>query len=177
MSSNKGARKELERLYGKGCMFNKARIAEQIEARGGIRTYREFKEHVKFKKSKIIQMERTMTFHHLRHKSQNGRSEAENGAIVNSLAHQYLHSLPRDQEEVINDMLRDYKKGIKINIVRLTTESTTPVATIELPEVIEDDCIEIPVEPMSEEELEKYEAYKKARNERVKEKFKGGNER
>lgn len=34
MSSNKGARKELERIYGKQCMFEKARIAEQIEARG-----------------------------------------------------------------------------------------------------------------------------------------------
>ena len=177
MSSNKGARKELERLYGKGCMFNKARIAEQIETRGGIRTYREFKEHVKFKKSRIIQMERTMTFHHLRHKSQNGRSEAENGAIVNSLAHQYLHSLPRDQEEIINNMLRDYKKGIKVNIARVTTEEITPIQEIELPKIDKEDCIEIDVEPMTQEELEKYEAYKKARNERVKNKFQGGNER
>lgn len=173
MSSNKGARKELERIYGKQCMFEKARIAEQIEARGGIRTYREFKEHVKFKKSKRVQMEKTLTFHHLRHKSQQGKSEAENGALVNGLAHIYMHSLPREQEEVINNMLRDYKKGIKVNITRVTTEEITPVQVVELPEIDEEDCIEIEVEPMTPEELKKYEAYKKARNERVKEKFKG----
>ena len=173
MSSNKKARQELEKIYGKKDMFDKARIAEQIEARGGIRTYREFKEHVKFKKSKRVQMEKTLTFHHLRHRSQNGKSEVENGALVNGLAHIYMHSLPREQEEVINDMLRDYKKGIKVNIARVTTEKIAPVQVVELPEIDEEDCIEIPVEPMREEELEKYEAYKRARNERVKEKFKG----
>lgn len=118
-------------------------------------------------------MEKTLTFHHLRHKSQNGKSEAENGALVNGLAHIYMHSLPREQEEVINDMLRDYKKGIKVNIARVTTEEITPVQAVELPEIDEEDYIEIEVEPMTPEELEKYEAYKKARNERVKEKFKG----
>lgn len=177
MSSNKQARKELERIYGKSCMFEKARIAEQIEARGGIRTYREFKEHVKFKKSKRVQMEKTLTFHHLRHRSQNGKSEVENGALVNGLAHIYMHSLPREQEEVINDMLRDYKKGIKVNIARVTTEKIAPVQVVELPEIDEEDCIEIKVEQLTLEDYIKYQEYKNARNERVKAKFKGGNER
>ena len=33
-----------------------------------------------------------------------------NGAIINELAHRYMHSLPRSQEEVINDYIREWKK-------------------------------------------------------------------
>ena len=31
MSSNKRIRKQLERVYGKGCMFEKANVEERIE--------------------------------------------------------------------------------------------------------------------------------------------------
>lgn len=31
---------------------------------------------------------------------------------MNALAHQYMHSLPRNQEEVINDFLREYKRRL-----------------------------------------------------------------
>lgn len=34
MSSNKGAKKALIEIYGDGCMFAKARIAEKIEQMG-----------------------------------------------------------------------------------------------------------------------------------------------
>ena len=44
MSTNKSAREALEAIYGKGCMFKKAKIAEKIEAMGGIKTYRRFLE-------------------------------------------------------------------------------------------------------------------------------------
>ena len=50
-----------------------------------------------------------MTLHHLKHRSEDGRTSEQNGAIVNALAHGYLHSLPRHEEELINNMLRDYK--------------------------------------------------------------------
>ena len=39
-----------------------------------------------------------------------GETTKENGAIVSALGQFYIHSLPREHEEVINDMLRDYKK-------------------------------------------------------------------
>ena len=41
-NKNRSAKKELERLYGKGCFFNRARCAERIEAMGGIKTFRIF---------------------------------------------------------------------------------------------------------------------------------------
>lgn len=53
-----------------------------------------------------------MTLHHLKHRSEDGATSERNGAIVNSLAHGYLHSLERAEEEIVNGMLRDYKAGI-----------------------------------------------------------------
>lgn len=107
---NRKIREALERIYGEGCMFQKARIEKRIEQLGGIKTYKQFKEEHRYTFKKIKVFEGMMTYHHLLHKSENGETSIENGAVVNSLAHTYMHSLPRADEEVINDMLRDYKK-------------------------------------------------------------------
>ena len=40
MSDNSKARQQLESIYGKGCMFKKARIEDQIEALKTIKTYK-----------------------------------------------------------------------------------------------------------------------------------------
>ena len=39
-----------------------------------------------------------------------GPTSEENGAIINELAHRYMHSLPRNQEEIINDYIREWKR-------------------------------------------------------------------
>lgn len=107
---NRKIREALERIYGEGCMFQKARIEQRIEELGGIKTYKQFKEEHKYTLKKIKAFENIQTLHHLVHKSEKGQTTIENGAVVNSLAHTYLHSLPRADEEKINDMLREYKK-------------------------------------------------------------------
>ena len=107
---NRKIREALERIYGEGCMFQKARIEKRIEQLGGIKTYKQFKEEHKYTLKKIKAFENIQTLHHLVHKSEKGQTTIENGAVINSLAHTYMHSLPRADEEVINDMLRDYKK-------------------------------------------------------------------
>lgn len=107
---NRKIREALERIYGEGCMFQKARIEKRIEQLGGIKTYKQFKEQHRYTLKKIKAFENIQTLHHLQHKSENGKTTIENGAVINSLAHTYLHSLPRADEEVINNMLRDYKK-------------------------------------------------------------------
>lgn len=109
---NKVIRERLERIYGKGCMFQKAYIAERIEAMGGIKTYREYIEEHRYSFKKIKKLENTMTLHHLKHRSEGGATSERNGAVVNGLAHGYLHSLERAEEEIVNGMLRDYKAGI-----------------------------------------------------------------
>ena len=112
-NSNRSAKKELERIYGKGCFFNRAKVAEQIEAMGGIKTFKVFVQEKKFKGKPISHQ---ITYHHLKHKSEGGKATVENGANVEEVAHQYLHSLPRNQEEIINNMLREFK----LNCIMMT---------------------------------------------------------
>lgn len=109
---NKVIRERLERIYGKGCMFQKALIAERIEAIGGIKTYKEYIEEHRYSFKKVKKLEETMTLHHIKHRANGGATSERNGAVVNSLAHGYLHSLERAEEEIVNGMLREYKAGI-----------------------------------------------------------------
>lgn len=106
---NKAIRERLERIYGKGCMFQKAHIAQRIEELGGIKTYKQYIQQHKYTFKKVKKLEETMTLHHLRHRADDGHTSEQNGAVINALAHGYLHSLPRNEEEIINNMLRDYK--------------------------------------------------------------------
>lgn len=110
MSTNKNARERLEAQYGKGCMFKKAHVEDQIERLKNIKTYKTFLKETRYTGKKIKLLERNMTYHHLRHVSEGGKATDENGAIVNELAHRYMHSLPREQEELINNMIRRYKE-------------------------------------------------------------------
>lgn len=130
---NKIIRERLEKIYGKGCMFQKAYIAERIEKMGGIKTYREYQREHKYTLKKIKKLEETMTLHHLKHRSEGGATSERNGAVVNSLAHGYLHSLPRHEEEIVNNMLREYKEcgvvfeedldtGLEIDLLEMSFE-------------------------------------------------------
>lgn len=53
-----------------------------------------------------------MTLHHIKHRAEGGATSERNGAIVSALGQGYLHSLPKEHEEIVNGMLRDYKAGI-----------------------------------------------------------------
>ena len=55
MSKNKNRqiRQQLTRLYGEGCFFERAHIAEKIEQMGGIKTYKTFLEEKKEDESLI----------------------------------------------------------------------------------------------------------------------------
>lgn len=116
MSKNKKIRKKLEKIYGKGCLFKRARIEEKIEKLGGIKTYKKFLEEKRFTLKEIRRYEKKMTFHHLKHVSEGGKTTIKNGAEINALAHCYMHNLPREDEEVINNMLREYKQSIKCKV-------------------------------------------------------------
>lgn len=112
---NQKIRKELEEEYGKGCMFKKA-VSEKELKRRNIKTYRQFIEEKRYTLKFIEQYEGIMTLHHLVHVEEGGLTTKENGAEVSALAQFYMHSLERDEEEVINNMLRDYKK-CKVELV------------------------------------------------------------
>lgn len=53
-NSNRSAKKELERIYGKGCFFNRAKVAEQIEAMGGIKTFKVFVQEKNSRESQLV---------------------------------------------------------------------------------------------------------------------------
>lgn len=86
------------------------------------------------------------------------------------MCHDWLEQLPQEEKEKVNNELREYKKNFKLGIIEFTTEKVKQAVEISLP-VIEEDYIEIPVEPITEEELKIYEEHKKKRNEGVFRKF------
>ena len=85
------------------------------------------------------------------------------------MCHDWLEQLPQEEKEKVNNELREYKKNFKLGIIEFTTEKVKQAVEISLP--VEEDYIEIPVEPMIEEELRIYEEHKRKRNERVFRKF------
>lgn len=99
MSDNKSARMELERIYGKGCMIERAGIRYiPIEKRRKIKGYRKEQDQ--------------MTYHHINEKSKGGKATVENGAILKGYNHAWLHSLPEEQKEEVNQKLQDFKLHI-----------------------------------------------------------------
>ena len=110
-NSNSNIKKLLMQKYGKGCFFEMARIAQRIEEMGGIRTYKKFLKEKRFKGQEISQQ---LTVHHLRHRSEGGDTSVENCVNIREAAHQYIHSLPREEEEIINDMFRSFKLNFAV---------------------------------------------------------------
>lgn len=72
-NKNRSAKKELERIYGKGCFFNRANIAKRIEEMGGIKTFKVFVKEKRFKGKSISHQ---ITYHHLKHKSERRKSHS-----------------------------------------------------------------------------------------------------
>lgn len=165
--TNKSARLALERIYGKGCMFQKAYIAKKIEQIGGIKTYKKFVEETHYKLKKISILERTMTYHHLKHKSDGGSATVYNGAVVSELAHQYIHSLPRDEEEIINNMLRQYKYEYELRGgLMIPTENGLEMQqpfVVDLGFDFGEDYITIPVYDNTKEDMQKRQKFNRAK--------------
>ena len=161
MSSNKKAKRTLMIKYGKKCFIEELGIRTQEEIECDRKRY-------KSKKQRAIMDE--LTYHHILEKCKGGRTTEENGAILRNINHQWFNRQSKQRQAEINKMFKDYKMRFKLNIAEITTEGIRQVQEIELPP-IEEDCIEIDLEPMTEEDLIKYEEHKRKRNERVFRKF------
>lgn len=95
--SNKSAREELERIYGKKCMICQ-----------GIKSIYPPKPHKGVYKGRSIA--RQLTYHHLIPKRLNGQNTVENGAIICRSCHDWLEQLSNTDREQVNDELREYKR-------------------------------------------------------------------
>ena len=148
--TNKGVRELLEIFYGKGCMFYKAHIPERLKGTK-IKGYKQFIAELHYKSKKLQGLERTLTLHHLKHRSEGGETSVENGALINELAHRYLHSLPRSQEEEINNMLREYKESVEIKcgIILPTKNGLQVLDPFILPNLDEEEFFTISLEFVS----------------------------
>lgn len=132
MSSNKSARQELERLFGKKCM---------IEALG-IR-YIPKKERRKIKG--YTKYDECLTFHHIKERHNGGKATPENGALIKGYNHRWLHTLPDYQKEQINEALQQYKLSILARKIEIDENGQTKEVVEEIPlDFDPKDFIEIP---------------------------------
>lgn len=160
-SDNSKKRRQLEQIYGKGCMFRKANIEDKIERLQTIKTYKVFLKETKYTGKKISQLERNMTYHHLQHRSEGGKTDIKNGAIVNELAHRYLHSLPRSKEEIINNMLREYK--LNIATMGVTDKGLESRDAVQIEFDLSEGFITIPVYDNTEKDMIKRQKFNRAK--------------
>ena len=139
MASNKKKREELEKIYGEGCMFEKSHAEDYISTLPKIKGFKTFLKEKHYTSKDIARLKKRMNYHHLEHKADGGATTIENGAVVSELAHRYIHSLPRNQEEIVNNHIRQWK----LDVMTLTTETIIDSEEIDID--LSKDYIEIPV--------------------------------
>ena len=100
MSSNKQVHNELARIYGNKCMF----LASHCDTVH----YKQYK--ARYTSKQLQKLIKNITVHHLKHRSEGGHTDIKNCSLVSELAHRYIHTLPRDEEEIINNKIRQYKE-------------------------------------------------------------------
>lgn len=120
MATNKSLKSALMSLYGKGSMYQLAKIDEVIAVKLG-KTYAEYEKTCPFSEKRKKSMKTKYAYHHLQHVAEEGDSTFKNGAVVTVLEHAFIHSLPRVEEELINRELRIFKE----NYLRWYKEYTT----------------------------------------------------
>ena len=80
----------------------------------------------------------------------------------------WFNKQSKEEQARLNQAFQDYKRSFDIGVAVITTKGVKQVQKIEIPEK---EYFEIPLEPMTEEELKIYEEHKRKRNERVFKKF------
>ena len=138
-SKNSKARKKLEKIYGKGCFMERA----------GIRKITGFRKDAY-----------TITYHHMRHVSEGGKATVENGANLALENHEFLHSLPREEEEKINNEIRRWKA----NFILMNNGKVENRASLEFPDLTNDkNCIIIKLEETTKAQYEELQRQKQQR--------------
>lgn len=95
----KGIRRRMAQVYKNVCMMEAS----------GIR-YIPKNKRIRIKGYKKSQEQ--LTYHHLVKKENGGKVTEDNGAILKRYNHEWLHSLPSDKQELVNEKLRQYKLAV-----------------------------------------------------------------
>lgn len=97
MSSNKKAREELEKLYGKECFIEKLHLRKDIKLR-------------KYTSKGQMKRMKQLTYHHILEKSKGGKATAENGALLSNENHIWFHKQSEVQQGYMNAIFQEYKR-------------------------------------------------------------------
>lgn len=97
MSSNKKAREELEKLYGKECFIEKLHLRRDDEPR-------EYTSKGQMKKMKKL------TYHHILEKRNGGKATKENGALLSVENHVWFNNQSEHKQGYLNAIFQEYKR-------------------------------------------------------------------
>lgn len=137
---NSKVRKRLEKIYGKGCFMERAGIRR-------ITGYREDSHEI--------------TYHHLRRKSEGGRATEQNGANLALENHEFLHSLSREEEEIINNKIREWKVNFLVMRANGGIENS---ASLDFSNLTKDkNCVIIELENNTNEQNKKRQKFNRAK--------------
>lgn len=97
MSSNKKAREELERLYGKECFIEKLHLRKDTEPR-------------KYTSKSQMKKMKQLSYHHIKMKKDGGKATVENGAILSNENHIWFHEQSEVKQGYMNAVFQEYKR-------------------------------------------------------------------
>lgn len=164
--SNKNAKNEMFKLYGKKCFIEELHIRSDEEIKEDLKRY---------KGKKQLKIMTQLTYHHIVEKFKGGKATVENGAILRNINHIWFNRLSKEEQDYLNNLFQLYKKNFNcsLNIATLTTEGIEEAKKIDIcfDDIDREDAIIIPVETMSEEEMKLYNKHKEERNKKMFKKF------
>ena len=97
MSSNKEAREELIKLYGRECFIEKLKLRKDEEPR-------------KYTSKGQLERMKKLTYHHILERRNGGKSTVENGALLSNENHEWFHKQSESMQGYMNAIFQEYKR-------------------------------------------------------------------
>lgn len=127
MSSNKGAKEELIRRYGKQCFIERLGLRDT----SGLK----YTGKAQYKKMKML------TYHHIKERCKGGKATVENGALLSSENHQWFNQQSKEEQARMNQQFQELKR--KIDNAEECLVQLVPEAEIEMEKPIEIDIMTV----------------------------------
>ncbi len=99
MSSNKEAREELIKYYGKECFIEKLHLRKDTEPR-------------RYTGKKQMEKMKQLTYHHIKMRKDGGPSTRENGALLSNENHIWFHQQSKQAQGYMNALFQEYKRQV-----------------------------------------------------------------
>ena len=99
MSTNKIARKKLEKIYGAECFIEKLHLRIDEKPR-------------KYKSKGQMKRMKQLTYHHILEKYKGGKTTIQNGALLSRENHSWFHLQSLQEQSYMNRAFQRYKKQV-----------------------------------------------------------------